>query len=534
MEALEEAVGLDPRDSAAWSEMGAALMMLGRNREALEVLEKAMRFDPLDAKAAFNRGIALANLGDLGQAIQAFDRATEIDRSDGLAWRNKGVALLLLERHQEAIQAFEEAIRIEPQNAAAWSNLGCVLALLERHHEALQAFDEATRLGLADAVMWVSQGMTLGALGRWQESLQVFDRAIDLDAGNGAAWQGKGTALLRLAKYRKALHALDRVIVIDPADASAWSDKGVAYLQLERYVEAQAAFEKAIALSTGEAAAWEGKAQALYHLSLIYEDAARLVEQAFLKRYGHRLMSGGATTLLRLRRSGAAEVLPGAMGTALDGGDRESEEETAASRGKHEASYLPDFIHEADQAIEMALAQDQWNASFLNTRGAIQLRQGRHEDAIRLFEEAGQKRSDRRFMINRAVALARLHRSREADAEEALQKAMDALSDAQDWQLTKGEKPNVRRLVGSGGRPEPAISWPRISRGAGPAAWARTVFGALLLPVLLPSNLAVHMMHRLGPREVDLPLILLTPEREPGGIVTSDPTFDRPRSQAIT
>jgi Flp pilus assembly protein TadD len=95
---LMEAVRLQPDDPAAQSNIGDALLMLGRDREAVDALTKALELP--------------------------FGRGSPEEQND------LGVALGRLGRLDAAVPHFEEALRLKPDFADARVNLARVQAAL--------------------------------------------------------------------------------------------------------------------------------------------------------------------------------------------------------------------------------------------------------------------------------------------------------------------------------------------------------------------------------------------------------------------
>ena len=239
--------------------------------------------------------------------------------------------------------------------------------------------------------------------------------------------------------YEEALKAYDKAIELNPKDADVWLGKAVALLELGRYEEALKALDKLIELNPKDAAVWVVKG-----IILLEMDKYRKALEAFDK---------------------AIELNPKYAG---------------AWQGKAEASYYINLTTEALEAIDKALLYDEGKPSFLNTKGVILIRLGSYEDAIRIFNEAFQEKSEHRFMFNKAVALLRLQRS--AEAEEALQRAIDLTPSGKDRESKRSEKEyrkHLDRLRGIG-HPAMWITW-WFSEGG----WGRRVAGVVLLLLLV-------------------------------------------------
>ena len=129
------------------SNTGAALVMQGKYDEALEALDNAIQLDPQDADAWFNKGRALGIHGKYDEAIQAFDRAIEINPQLVQVWYNKGNVLMNLRDYDGAIQAYDKSHKLSPPGIPYTRYYkGIALDKLGKHGEAIQDYDKAIEI----------------------------------------------------------------------------------------------------------------------------------------------------------------------------------------------------------------------------------------------------------------------------------------------------------------------------------------------------------------------------------------------------
>ena len=376
------------------------------------------------------------------EALKAYDKAIELNPKDAYAWLGKGIALLELGRYEEALEAYDMMVELNPKDAAAWVGRGTALLGLGRREEALKACDKVVELNPEDAAVWAGRGAVLLGLGRYEEALKAYDKAVELNPEVATAWRGKGTILGRLEKYEEALKAYDKAIELNPKDADVWVGKDVALLKLGRYKEALKALDKVIELNPKDASVWVVKG-----IILLEMDKYRKALEALDK---------------------AIELNP---------------KDADAWQGKAEASYYINLTTEALEAIDKALSYSEGKPSFLNTKGVILIRLGRYEDAICLFDEAFLKKSEHRFMFNKVAALLRLQRS--AEAEEALQRAIDLTSGGKDRESKRSEK-EYRKQLDRLRRSEYPIQWIQWWFNENDwIGWGKRILGGFLLVLLI-------------------------------------------------
>jgi len=77
--AFSEATKLEPENTAALYNEGAALISLDRYSEGLKIIEKAIILKPRDAVGFVWKAVAEYNTGETGLALSSLDTASSID-----------------------------------------------------------------------------------------------------------------------------------------------------------------------------------------------------------------------------------------------------------------------------------------------------------------------------------------------------------------------------------------------------------------------------------------------------------------------
>ena len=88
IETMRRCIQLDPKDGAAYHNLGNALRSRADHEEAITALHKAIRLMPNPAEAHNSLGLALKDLGRINQAVASFRKAVALDPSLAIAHSN--------------------------------------------------------------------------------------------------------------------------------------------------------------------------------------------------------------------------------------------------------------------------------------------------------------------------------------------------------------------------------------------------------------------------------------------------------------
>jgi len=188
-----------PGDREAAKVLGYALIMVGRNAEAVAVLEQAARGNR-DAEADTALGIALRQAGRVDDALAAFNRAIRRDPKYPMALYELGKTLAERGRLVEAIAAFRQGVAAAPAMIDMAARLGhCYLAAGDRKN-ARQCFERV--LGLAPGHYAVAEALAMVLMNDrdYVQAAVLFRAMVTADPANAHARLGLANCLLHLGK----------------------------------------------------------------------------------------------------------------------------------------------------------------------------------------------------------------------------------------------------------------------------------------------------------------------------------------------
>jgi len=330
LQAVSEALHIQPNNSSALLFQGGALSNLGRYEEALIAFDRALEigFPPSEIwrneALAEGRGLALAALGrveeaeksykdvqdsakkqletanstaeqveswihlgmllqeqgNLTEALWAFDNATVLDPNSAFSWKVKGYILAVwLGRYDDGLDALNRSQEIEP-SADVWEVKARVLCELGRYDEAIDAANRSLLLDQNLSRAWLVMGHSLREMGRYPKAIDAYARANEIYGEQ--LYSGMGFSLAHLNRsdeasqsFNKSLNEANLVLARDPMSAYAWFWKGEALRGLGQYHDALQSYERSMEISPEKAiSSWRGKSYALKALGRVSEAEA--------------------------------------------------------------------------------------------------------------------------------------------------------------------------------------------------------------------------------------------------------------------
>jgi len=234
---LERSLKINWQQFAGHSNLGNALLSVGRPREALKSLDEALRLEPDYVDALFNRGNALRELKRFPEALESYERVLRAQPNDLQALNNKALVLLQVGDSNRALEALEQLLLSRPQNVDAWCARGNVLLALRRFDEALQSYGRALTIRPEHVDSLINRGHVLKLLHRFSESLADYDAALRLAPDSMLALNNRGNVLLAMGDSEAALVLYDQALTLSPASPDSLYNRGAALRELRRYSE---------------------------------------------------------------------------------------------------------------------------------------------------------------------------------------------------------------------------------------------------------------------------------------------------------
>ena len=116
---IEQCRRLLKSDAEKLFQHGSDFQQAGNNDEAIRCYDAGLAIDPSNTNAWINKGAALLTLKQSREAIVCFDRAIALSPGDSGAWNNKGYALFFIGEYSAALPVLEEAQRLGATRCAS-------------------------------------------------------------------------------------------------------------------------------------------------------------------------------------------------------------------------------------------------------------------------------------------------------------------------------------------------------------------------------------------------------------------------------
>ena len=245
--------GVDNRIAArAWFSVGYLLSLSKNPIKEISAYDQAIRLDPGNSAAYNNRGSVKAELKQNEEAIEDFDRAIRLNPNHSVAYYNRGNAKVSLEQYEEAIKDYDQAIRLNPKYSAAYYNRGNAKVGLEQHEAAIQDYNEAIHLNPKYSDAYYNRGLAKAHLQQYEAAIQDCNEAIRLNPEDSAAYCNRGLAKASMQQYEAAIQDFNEAIRLNPKYSVAYYNRGLAKPQLGRIDEARSDLQTALRLAKEE------------------------------------------------------------------------------------------------------------------------------------------------------------------------------------------------------------------------------------------------------------------------------------------
>jgi tetratricopeptide (TPR) repeat protein len=252
--------------AAAYQGLGQAYYRVGHKDMAVQAYTEAIAIYPSDPNAFVGRGDVLMALQMTEDALADYSEAIRLDPAHSRAFTGRGIAYGDLGRDDLALSDLSRAIELDPEFARAYSHRGGIYARRGENEAALDDYNTLSRLVPGAAGTFKDRGGLLVRMGRFDEAIRDLDQAIQLDPSRATSFQNRGAAYNGLGQYERAIRDLSEAIRLDPENAGAHTNRGLAHFAIGEYDESLADLSASIQLAPRNAVPCFNRAQVFERL----------------------------------------------------------------------------------------------------------------------------------------------------------------------------------------------------------------------------------------------------------------------------
>ncbi|MBL8144939.1 MAG: tetratricopeptide repeat protein [Anaerolineae bacterium] len=236
--ALRSAAAAEDR-AAAETRVSLALGLAasGLFDNALEALAEALELDPNSAAAYHARARLRAAQGDTEAALEDFTRTLELEPDSALAFADRGELYLATSQLDKAARDFSRAIRAAPDNAHYQFRRGLVRSEAGDHARAIEDFSGAIERGGPLGAAYYYRGIAHAALGEFDAAIADYNAALAFDPDMAEAYLNRGLARAAhsgSASRRAAIEDLKLYLVQSSGDDRAEVERILRKLESKR------------------------------------------------------------------------------------------------------------------------------------------------------------------------------------------------------------------------------------------------------------------------------------------------------------
>lgn len=206
-----DVVSKSPKLARGYANLGMALALEGKNKEAKRVLFKSLSLDSHDSNVYLNLGNIYDDQGNYSESLQFLNTALA-EKKANLVKIHAVIseALWHLGRYNQALSEANLVLHMNPDFSSARMSKGIALVHLGQAAAAIKIFSTLEKEGVKDVDLYNNWGVAAYKLGKIDEAIMLFKKGLKLDPEHkeshynlGIAYGAKG--MLKEARREMAL-----------------------------------------------------------------------------------------------------------------------------------------------------------------------------------------------------------------------------------------------------------------------------------------------------------------------------------------
>jgi tetratricopeptide (TPR) repeat protein len=217
---LDEAIQLNPGDSAAYEAKAMVLVRLKKFDEALALLEKVRQLNPKSLGPLVEQARVHAQQEKPGAALEDLNKALALDPD------NLVVLLLRAGVYQEtgdkekALADVDRVLKLRPDLPLAIRTRAMLLAESKRLEEAIAELEKLRKIVPKDTLTLLQLGMLYSFEKKSEQAIEVYSAVLAEKPDEWRALHGRADAYLNLGKQAEAIADYEKAAKLNPKDES--------------------------------------------------------------------------------------------------------------------------------------------------------------------------------------------------------------------------------------------------------------------------------------------------------------------------
>jgi tetratricopeptide (TPR) repeat protein len=178
-------------------DLGAALLMNGESKPAVETLSAALAVKPTDLACLNLRASAYGQLRKWRKAIKDIDAYLAIRPKSDTAWINKGSLLEKRGKYKDAALAYDQALVYNPLSKSAMFGRATLLARKGQYQDALPDLDRLAKAEPTNKAFQLNFALGLYNTENLSAAVDAFTKVIALERSNTQALTLRGVCYFR-------------------------------------------------------------------------------------------------------------------------------------------------------------------------------------------------------------------------------------------------------------------------------------------------------------------------------------------------
>jgi len=248
---LEDALQINPSNSAWHFNKALALDAINRFEEAINEYKIALDMNPLDVEVLNSLAVDYTRSGQYDLAIATFEQIQQLDPNFEPCYCNRIITYTEMGQHDLAEQMFYLAQQIEPDCALCYYNIGNSLFIRGQYKKAVSCWLKTAELEPTHPQINYRIAQACWANGDFEHCRQHFLAELRINPGDVEVISDFGLLLLQVGDIESAREKFNRVLELDPNFPGALFYLGEIAFDNADYTEAVNFFDKAMNENSG-------------------------------------------------------------------------------------------------------------------------------------------------------------------------------------------------------------------------------------------------------------------------------------------